>query len=109
MRFDAYAALYVDVDGTLLLWPGDRPGRVPRRGEPHYGEPPAVNTSLVTELKRWHQPPRTLVIWSHGGAAHAAMAANLCGLSPAACLPKPSCAIDDASEKRLKQFGVVKP
>lgn len=108
MKLNRYDVLYVDVDGTLLRWPGLKPGRVPRPGEPGHGARPTVNAELVAALKEWHRAGRTLVVWSHGGAEHARMAANLCGLSPAACLPKPRAAIDDAPD-RVAQFDVLRP
>lgn len=87
-------AVYVDVDGTLLLWP-DRPGRVPRPGEPGHGKPPTINKALADALRAWHRGGRCLVLWSRGGKAHCEYAAQLCGLKPDACLPKPRVAIDD--------------
>ena len=95
MNLSAYRVVFVDVDGTLLLWPGERPGRVPRPGEPGHGQPPAINRGLVDALKAWHGDGRVLVIWSRGGIDHCRMAAQLCCLKPDACVPKPDAAIDD--------------
>lgn len=92
---DKYESVYVDVDGTLLLWPGRSPGAVPRPAEAGHGEPPAVNEPLVDVVKKWHRDGRTPVVWSQGGAKHARMAADLCGLAPGACLRKPAAVVDD--------------
>lgn len=94
MSLDRFGAIYVDVDGTLLIWPGEA-GRVPRPGEPHHGGPPAINVPLVEQLKAWHRAGRALVFWSRNGTKHCQMAARLTGLKPLACLPKPNAAIDD--------------
>ncbi len=99
--FSNHKTIYVDVDGTLLLWPGGRPGRVPRKGESGFGAPPAINEKLVNALKLWKlaevDQGRTLVIWSHGGRVHAELAGRLTGLSQYvdAFLPKPRLWIDD--------------
>lgn len=96
-----FKSIYVDVDGTLLLWPGGRPGRVPRRTEPGFGESPAINSALVASLIEWKisevAEGRTLVVWSHGGRGHAELAGRLTGLTPYvdAFLPKPRLWIDD--------------
>lgn len=100
MKIDALSwckntpVVYVDVDGTLLLWPG-KAGRVPRPGEAGHGELPTLNQPLIDALKRWHRDGKVLVLWSRGGTEHCRFAAKLCGLDPDACLPKPKLAIDD--------------
>ena len=68
---ERYESVYCDVDGTLTCWPGKYPGRVPRPGEPHHGEPPTINTELVDALRAWQEPGRYLAIWSRGGADRA--------------------------------------
>lgn len=106
-------AIYVDVDGTLLIWPG-KPGRVPRKGEAGHGFPPRINYRLVNALQNWHRCGKVLVLWSRGGVGHCEYAARLCGLAPDACLPKPRIAIDDspktitAGEKK-RGFVVIGP
>ena len=99
--------VYVDVDGTLLIWPGPRPGRVPRKGELEFGLPPAVNTKLV---KRLRDSGAQIIIWSRGGEAHAEYAARFCGLDDivTACLTKPDLIVDDGQleQKRLPTLFV---
>lgn len=112
--------VYVDVDGTLLLWPGN-PGAPTQqqvenamkayRSEPFFDElMPAVNVELVDRLKDWQQRSGgCIVIWSMGGKAHAEMARAFCGLLMATCLAKPDIAIDDGGENFLRKLPVVLP
>lgn len=104
--------IYVDVDGTLLIWPG-KAGRPPREGEAGFGEIPKVNAPLVEALRRWHRDGKVLVFWSRGGTKHCEFAAQLCGLKPNACLPKPRIAIDDAPRTvtagEPKGFRIIGP
>ena len=76
------ARLFVDVDGTLLFWPGDKPGDVPAPGEPAYGREPKLNAELVDALMTWRgdNPRSKLFVWSANGADHARWAARFCGL-----------------------------
>jgi hypothetical protein len=104
MNFDQYTSIYVDVDGTLLLWPWRKPGVVPRQGEDGFGLPPTLNTILIETLRKWHRGDRTLVLWSFNGGEHAKMAASLCNLNPDACLPKPRAIVDD-THKWLNSQG----
>lgn len=101
--------LFVDVDGTLLVWgaPG-RPG-APTSSQRHnalaalsgdFHDPelmPTRNERLVEQVKAWHRSGGTLVIWSMGGPAHADMARRLCGFGEerVLCIGKPDLAIDD--------------
>lgn len=95
--------VFVDVDGTLLIWPT-------RAGSPGPGEVPKVNQPLVDQLKAWKvKTGGTLVIWTRGGTAHAEMARKLCGLD-AICVAKPEVTIDDADAPLLaKKLRIVKP
>lgn len=95
-----YSSVYVDVDGTLLIWPGSDPGRMPLFGEHGYGQQPTINRELVEQLKKWKKsgPDNTLVIWSRNGTKHAFRAAAACELTADACLPKPDVAIDDSPQ-----------
>lgn len=94
MSLPASNVIYVDVDGTLLFWPG-KPGRQPGPGEAGFGELPKINKPLADCLRSWHKKGRTLVVWSRGGPEHCKLAAKLCGLNPDACLYKPEICIDD--------------
>lgn len=90
--------LFVDVDGTLLMWPGGKPGRVPRAGEPGHGQTPDINRAMleiiVQELDRGNE----VVIWSTGGTDHAKMAAKLCELPASViCIGKPGVCYDDGN------------
>lgn len=74
--------LYVDVDGTLLIWPTNP-------GSPRPGEQPRINVELVECIKRWQSVSGgQLVIWSMGGVKHCEMAAELCGFI-GVCIAKP--------------------
>lgn len=91
--------VFVDVDGTLLIWPT-------RAGSPLPGETPMVNLPLVAALRRWAAAGGRIVIWTMGGLAHAEMARQLCGLD-AICIPKPDLVVDDGP--LLKKFPVATP
>jgi hypothetical protein len=95
LKYDETPAVYVDVDGTLVFWRG-----CTDPGDPYTGVEgeryPEINQPLVDRLKRFHVPGQTcLVVWSRTGGAHAKRIADLCGLNPDACLPKPRLCIDD--------------
>lgn len=100
--------LFVDVDGTLLIWPktpGSAEGVVrtnaiaARAGEPHdTAILPKVNKRLVEQLRAWHAAGGVIVIWTLGGKAWAEMARDFCGLQGlerVICMAKPDLAIDD--------------
>lgn len=96
VEFDNTPTIYCDVDGTLLFWPGEDPGCPPMDADdPLLGQAPVINQPLVDALKAWHAKGNVLVVWSRAGGAHARKAAEMCGLSPDACLPKPRIAFDD--------------
>lgn len=118
--------VYVDVDGTLLLWPTDPGSPLPREVEAArrkaYGlnlAPgteaylPRVNTTLVNELLRWAAKRKGVVaIWSMGGAEHATLARKLCGLdnfSWVICLAKPDMMVDDGARHLMAKHPVVLP
>jgi len=111
LTLPAVNSLFVDVDGTLLLWPG-KPGRVPRHGEPHYGEPPTINSPLVDALYAWKavSPGRFLAVWTRGGAEHARMAVALCAINAIVdvCILKPDAFVDDAPTL-VKRLIVISP
>jgi hypothetical protein len=108
-----YSVIYVDIDGTLLIWPGQKSGRPPRRNEELYGVPPSVNEKLANALREWHKSGKSLVLWSRGGADHCRKAAKMCRLEPDACLPKPYATFDDApntvTRNERKGFVVLDP
>lgn len=87
-------SIYVDVDGTLLIWPEPNPGvRQP-------GVEPEIHWDLVRVLRKWKQefPEKELIIWSANGKKHAQKVTHLCGLQHYvdAFLTKPSMCIDDS-------------
>lgn len=86
-EFDMETA-FVDVDGTLLLWPSGAVGE----------GTPAPNTALVRRLRAWKAKDRRIYLWSRGGESHARQAAAFCDASDLfdAFLNKPSVMIDDA-------------
>ena len=92
---ETHRPAYVDVDGTLVIWPGPKAGRVPRRNHPHCGELPAINHELVNKLIKQDE---RIIVWSRGGAKHAKDAAEFCGIMHLviACLEKPRTVIDDS-------------
>lgn len=118
--------LYVDVDGTLLIWPARGGGathaetmaaRKLWRDEPLTEEErrhlPVINAELVRRINAWQaaRPTGTLVIWSLGGTEHAKMARDLCGFpSGTPCIAKPDLMVDDAAgETFAKKFPMVHP
>ena len=122
-------AVYVDVDGTLLLWPTVQGAPSPEElrnardkvlGLPHTPSMlPRPNARLIAELHRWYVTriakggSPVIVIWSMGGRAHALMAAELCDFPRAMhirCMPKPDCIIDDGGPALLfKKHPVLQP
>lgn len=113
VSIEQYTSIYVDVDGTLLFWPGKKKGHVPRPGEKEYGKAPEINQPLVNALKNWHKGNNVLVLWSKGGVEHCEKAASRCDLNPDACLPKPQVAIDDSTKtvtpNERRGFCIMKP
>lgn len=116
--------LYVDVDGTLLVWP--KPGNpggptdaqkanawAYLRGEAHDAAVlPTINAQLVSRIKDWHaRSGGNLMIWSMGGSYHSELARRFCGLEHERvfCLAKPDLAVDDNplvwSKRRLDVVG----
>ena len=91
-------SVFVDVDGCLLIWPGKKRGRIPRKGEPGYGESPTPNLQVIEMIKKHKAKGRYIVVWSRGGARHARMAVEHCGLGDVVdlCLAKPRTVIDDS-------------
>lgn len=85
--------LYVDVDGTLLLWHPKTPHKA------HSLPNPRINTQLVRAIIQWYQLHFTLVIWSATGQQHAKYAAELNGLQPT-ILKKPEMIIFNWFNKR---------
>ena len=89
----SFRTLYVDVDGTLLLWHPDTPGKVRSL------KTPRINTILVKAIRQWYLPTHTLVIWSATSQGHAEYAATITKLDtlnpPPICLKKPDAMVDD--------------
>ena len=95
--------VYVDVDGTLLIWPGPKPGSAQK------DVTPPVNEKLIEALRRWKNyrrvaglEPGFLVVWSRGSQAHIDWAIALCRIDDIvdAAVRKPDMAIDDALDMR---------
>lgn len=109
LKPDETPTIYVDVDGTLVFWPGPDPGEAPIPWHPSLAPSsrhpwPAINQPLVDRLNAWYRPhSRCLVVWSRAGALHARQVAQYCGLTAHAYLPKPRMAIDD--KPRTVQAG----
>lgn len=114
LKYDETPTIYVDVDGTMVFWPGADPGEAPIPWTPELNNWPAINIPLVDALKAWRgKGGRCLVIWSRAGARHARQMAQFCGLSADAYLPKPRMAIDDKPHTveagHAKGFEVLAP
>lgn len=78
--------IYVDVDGTLLLWKG------------RYGDGvPKANAALIAHLSAAANAGTLIYLWSRAGAAHAKQAAEFCGCRHlfTAFLHKPQQTFDD--------------
>ena len=78
---------FVDVDNTLLLWPG-----------PVGGGYPKINWPLVDALRTWKTQTKGVVyLWSFGGATHCRAAVIFAKIHDLVdgCVGKPSCIIDD--------------
>lgn len=80
--------VFVDVDGTLLIWPTGRAGE---------GQP-IRNLDLCLKLQAWKTPDRRIYVWSKGGHAHARRAVEFCELGDivSGCLEKPTRMVDDS-------------
>lgn len=90
--------VYCDVDGTLLIWRGPKPGSDTGQGFD-------VNWPLVSALRVWLQadPANRVVIWIMGGIPHSREAQEACGMnwSQVSCAAKPDLIIDDAKHEKL--------
>lgn len=97
--------IFVDVDGTIILWSKDRPGKA-------FSGVPKVNTKLVTWLKtsKAENPDMRIFIWSAGGWAHALWAVKFANLGDEVeyCMAKPDLIIDD-SFTWLKKRARMRP
>ena len=93
--------IYVDVDGTLLIWPGPKPGQ----SQAHRGVIPPVNEKLITALYAWKlrrasgglKNETMLVVWSRGSMSHIKWAVTLCDIWDIVDLVtrKPDMVVDD--------------
>ena len=106
--------LFVDVDGTLLIWSGDHPGRAVKFPNEQIDYTQAtINVDLVHELRVWIEGDlnnRRLYIWSVRDIPHCEKARALCGLQmypTVEVIPKPGAMIDD-SYKWLDRIGRTK-
>ena len=88
--------IYVDVDGTLLIWPEPDPG-VYYVGQENTQEP-KINEKVVDQIKLFHEGGWEIVVWSANGREHAQWAVDFCGIGPyiIAVLKKPLIFIDDS-------------
>lgn len=129
-------AVYVDVDGTLLLWPTKVGSPTPEEtaaarrmisgdayehGKPREGDEhlcPTINVALVARLKAWYAEREAagasplIVIWTMGGRQHAELAMMLCDFDMGYCvdcLPKPDVMVDDAGALLMRKHPVVTP
>ena len=93
--------IYVDVDGTLILWPGGLPGRMPRPTkdgvDPGFGEDPVSNGPVIKRLREMYDNGYEIFVWSRGGRDHAVTVVKFIGIEDivSQCLPKPLSMIDD--------------
>jgi len=87
MPYKDAPTLYVDVDGTLLTWPGGVGSGTPK-----------PNEQTVAYIRGWLAQSRARVyIWSFGGAEHAHNAARFCGIENlvSGYIGKPTEILDD--------------
>lgn len=120
--------VYVDVDGTLLLWPTKAGSPKPIEiealrcvlagGSAPREHLPAVNTRLVVQLTQWYfkrvaaDGVPVLVIWTMGGPPHADMARRWCNFDTRMhimCVGKPDMMVDDGGARFLPKHPVVLP
>jgi len=91
--------LYVDVDGTLLIWPQPDPSRPPPAPLIPYDRA-EIDHEVVRALRRWKaaNPDGQLIVWSMRGRKHAERAVGVCDLADVVdlVLAKPGTMIDDA-------------
>ncbi len=81
----------IDVDGTLLLWPG---------GNDHVRERdviPTVRKSVKERIEYLYSRRHTVILWSANGKEHAEWAAKFANIedSVSLCCAKPIAFIDD--------------
>ena len=114
--------VFVDVDGTLLIWPTKGGGATGNElsafrtactgGQCDARLLPKVNVALVSELQEWQRRRNgRIVIWTMGGPDHANMARVFCGLEgDVLCIGKPDLIVDDAGQALIaKKHRVVMP
>jgi hypothetical protein len=129
--------VFVDVDGTLLVWPTKPGGASAGEVEAAYRNVnalssrspalviaedrhlvPRVNWDLVEELEAWAARRNgTIVIWTMGGTSHAELAMRCCdwdrgedAFPKVRCIAKPDVMVDDAKhEKWTARHRVIQP
>ncbi len=100
-----YQTIFVDVDGTIILWSKAHPGKA-------FSGSPRINTKLVDFLKtaKEENPNVKIYVWSTGGQDHANWAVDYADLNDAVeyCMAKPRLMIDD-SFTWLKKRARMRP
>lgn len=100
-----FQTLFVDVDGTLIIWSGAHPGRA-------FSGSPKVNTKLADWLitTKKGNPNVQIYVWSRGGQQHARWAVQYAHLDGyvAQCMAKPDLFVDD-SFTWLKKRSRMRP
>lgn len=88
-----YQTIFVDVDGTLILWSENRPGKA-------FSGVPKMNMRLIRWLIEWRRknPEGNIYVWSTSGAIHAEWAVEFCGLEELidGAMAKPDLIVDDS-------------
>lgn len=95
MLEDLRESVFVDVDGTLLIWSEPAPGTVDIGGKPK------INWKLIHRLRDWKRDTGgEIVIWSGNGKQHAQWAVEVAEIGDIvdAVHAKPRAMIDDSFE-----------
>jgi len=90
------AAIYVDVDDTLVRSVGSKRIRIP---------------SAIERIRELHHQGATLYLWSTGGADYAETTAHELGIAEifSAFLPKPTLIIDDQEIHEWRDLSWERP
>ena len=104
--FEKHQTIAVDVDGTLIIWGGDRPGIPNNLGG-------IANEGLIRKLTEWktsYPDHRTWIVWSGNGQGHAERICTELGIhSMVEILPKPTAIIDDTLDWFDEQSIMIDP
>lgn len=66
--------IFIDVDGTLVFWPGKDPGVKTSTTTPE------INTKLIEKIIEWKKQGNDIIVWSAAGKVHAKWVVGYVGI-----------------------------